>query len=272
MLSIVFSKDRPMQLDAFLRSQRKMASMEMTPGIVEQVIVYCSSHEAYQKGYDIVREQHQNNIWYPETEIKRDLLEIFSRFQEMKTVVFFCDDNIWINKWQWSLMVRECVFENPKILCYSLRMHPEIRRCYPMGNIVTPPPHFVHINETMNWYVWSWQGLRGDWGYPMSIDGHIFRMSDIFPYIMGMPYTNVNEIEMYMSQKPIDRPWMFCAGKSSILNVPLNRVQTTNPNIHMGVDPWQMNQYFLEGKRIIVEVLEGFENVSPHQEADVCIS
>jgi hypothetical protein len=72
-----------------------------------------------------------------------------------------------------------------------------------------------------------------------------------------------------MASNPLPLPKMICYDKSIIMNLPLNRVQDFNNNIHGDISEDYLNEQFLDGKRIDLEPIIGLENVSCHQEIPI---
>lgn len=258
--------DRAMQLDSLLRSMEKYYKNYNDDKII---IVYKYTNEQYKKGYEKVMNTYPNYYYFQETDIKQNMLDIFEDNKEQKYSVFFSDDNLWKDDFDSKTNVNFQAFEfDEQILCYTLRLHPRIKKCYPMGNIDTPPPKF---NDEP--YIWNWQGLSGDWGYPCSIDGHIFRTGIVHSMIKLLPYKNVNQIEAFMSMQhnilKNHYPKMVCSNKSAIMNLPWNRVQTNSPNINMDIDLNMLNEKYINGEIIDLDFYKGFDTISPHQEVEI---
>ena len=57
---------------------------------------------------------------------------------------------------------------DPEIACLSLRMCPRMDYSYALDTITGIPPF-------EDGTTWRWPEAEGDWGYPMSLDGHVFR-------------------------------------------------------------------------------------------------
>jgi hypothetical protein len=114
--------------------------------------------------------------------------------------------------------------------------------------------------------VFTWVGADGDYGYPMSLDGHIFRTEDIALYLKDGDYSNPNLLESIMAGSPIKRQKMICYNQSVIMNNPLNKVQTLNNNIHGNITAEVLNNKWLNGERIKLDTFVGFNNISCHQE------
>jgi GT2 family glycosyltransferase len=141
-------------------------------------------------------------------------------------------------------------------------------------NVNMDKPTFLHDN------IFNWIGQSADFGYPMSVDGHIFKTIDIFSLIENLDYYNPNTFEAQLNSKickndkcfiSIDnKSKMSCNKTSIIFNYPINRVQDTYKNKHAGsFHQKEMNQMYL--KHIEIDQ-KSFENIlprSPHEEVDL---
>ncbi|GBO52275.1 hypothetical protein APA_5365 [Pseudanabaena sp. lw0831] len=153
------------------------------------------------------------------------------------------------------------------ILCLSLRLSPQIKYCY-TSNIFSPPPSFE------NDLVWNWQEYpkNSDWGYPMSLDGHIFRTSEIYDLVVfNRAFNNPNTLETQLALRPLSSPQMICYAESKIVNIPANKVQNIYSNRHAQMsDLNDLNQQFLNGCRLSLKPILDTKNTSVHQEIPLC--
>jgi hypothetical protein len=151
------------------------------------------------------------------------------------------------------------------VLCLSLRLHPKLPYCY-----VTDKEQKIPKIEDG---VFDWTGANGDYGYPMSLDGHIFRTEDILPLLKIEKYANPNELEAWLSGYEFKffkkRPCMVCCEKSPVMNVPLNQVHEGWVNRHGRFPAKYLNDNFLKGFVISMDEIRGFKNKSCHQEVDI---
>jgi hypothetical protein len=255
---IVFSKDRPMQLELFIRSFNKYVK-DFDKYTVR--ILYTYSNDEYKKGYDkLISNDYYNIIFIKENNFKNDLINLFNPYE--KHSVFFVDDIVFKNPIDFYDNQME-IFENDKnIVCRSLRLNSNLTYCYAMGCNISRP-NFLENN------IFYWNGQQGDYGYPMSVDGHIFRTNEILPYVLYMDYRNPNSFEGNMATRPLNLPKMICYDKSIILNNPCNKVQINNPNNHGNITAEELNNKFLEGYIISLENFDNIENESCHKEMDL---
>ena len=134
-----------------------------------------------------------------------------------------------------------------------------ISHCYPM-NIDTPSPVF---NNGLK--IWEWKNYQGDWAYPFTVDGSIYRTSDFIDTIKVRPFDHPGSFENALLTSIPDRPKMICFDESKIINIPANRVGPY-PNRHGNESHYHMNQQYLSGQQISLKTFIGFKNISCHQE------
>jgi len=238
--SIVFSKNRPAQLELFLRTFSKY-----TNNMFRLNILYdCDT--IYNNSYQILIKEYYNFNWIKQNNFKQDLLNNIKE----KYCCFFVDDDVWINN-----LTENLELDNNTV-CISLRMHPNISYCY-SANFNTGK-NIIQNNK------WEWKGKSGDWGYPMSLDGHVFMSEDILPILNKLNYNNPNSLEYILSCNPINKNYMYCFEKPKIINIPYNRVQNVFINRSQNKDVLEMNDLFLEGLRLEEPILTNFN--SPHVE------
>jgi hypothetical protein len=255
---IVFSKDRAMQLELFIRSFNIYVK---NPDKYWIKILYTYSDDKFKNGYEkLISESNGDILWKKEENFKSDLINLINQYDAF--TVFFVDDIIFKNTIDFDDKQKEIFEQDNEILCRSLRLQPDLTHSYASKtNMVNPM--FLDNN------IYLWKGESGDYGYPMSVDGHIFRTNQIFPYVLNLPYTNPNSFEGNMAIRPINLPKMICYDKSIIINNPCNKVQTNNPNYHGIIDVRELNKKFLDGFIISLENIDGLKNNACHQEIDL---
>lgn len=261
---VVFSKDRSLQLELFIRSFNKYVIDSEKYSIN---VLYTFSDNDFKKGYDILIDEYSNIKFIKEDNFKLNLLNIINTLEDY--TVFFVDDNVFKNKIDFYDEQEKIFKDDLSILCRSLRLHPRLKRCYPMNLTYTKTPSFNKINNSL---IFDWRGQQGDYGYPMSLDGHIFRTNEILPYINNLNYNNPNSLEAILSINPnFTKKYMICYDKSIIVNNPCNIVQTNNSNLHGDQDSKKLNLDFISGKRISLSNIDGIDNISCHQEIKIIL-
>jgi len=257
---IIFSKDRAAQLELFIRSMKEFFK-EFNDHQIK--ILYKSSNYEFEKGYrKVISIHNDSNIqWRQEVQDFQKSLTSIIDFKD-KYSVFFVDDNVFKEPFSLEDKQFKIFSERKDILTLSLRLHPRLNYCYPARLKQVSPP--MDKDGVFNWF-----GKPGDFGYALSLDGHIFETRNIKYYFLNLRYNGPNDLESQMAMHPIPIPNMICYDKSKIMNLPLNKVQNYNNNVHGNVTAEFLNQKFLEGKRISLNNIRGFENYSCHQEIDI---
>jgi len=252
----IFSKDRACQLELLLRSMKKYFK-ECNQFRIS--ILYTYSNENFRRGYELTKQKHPEFNYIKEESFKNNLLSVID--ENKKYTTFFVDDNIF--KEPFSIEDNEFkLLENDSVVCLSLRLHPNLTYCYP-AKIQQRKP------ELIDECILPWVGKEGDFGYPMSVDGHIVRTSDIIDMLRLNGYSNPNSLEGGLAANPIRKPFMVMYQKSIIMNNPVNKVQNFNNNVFGDVSQEFINEQYLDGKIISMSNIDGFENISCHQEIEV---
>ena len=258
-----------MQLEACLRSFFLYAPKEF--GNV--LILWTSSKPEFKKGYEKVIKQYKKpNVSFVEEEptkssFKQNVQQGF--IDENPMSMFLVDDIIFKAPFSFDDLAFKTVLEDPEVLCLSLRLWIGIDYCYPTKMQI----RFPTLEHSNGFVKFNWKGAEGDWGYPMSIDGHVFKTPLLKKVVEVLDFHNPNGFEGAMSHMANlgflnHLPKMACyGGESKLLNIPANRVQDVVMNRHGNlITPEDLNTQFLQGKRINVEAYKGFPNRSPHIE------
>jgi FkbM family methyltransferase len=256
---IAFSKDRPAQLELLLRSMARFAPD------TDVAVVYTASDELYDRGYAIVRDDYPSVRWADEREdggFKAATLK-FAHAAGPR-LAFLVDDIVFTHPLELGAPGLRALDEDPAVLCCSLRLDSNKTYCYALDR-TTPVP--LDAGST----TWEWRGQDGDWGYPMSADGHVFRSEQIVPLLERLDYHNPNALEEQLSLNPIDLPRMTCVNPSRLVNVPDNRVQDTAPNRHAGNDPRELAEAFGAGRRLDLAPFDGLVTDAVHHEMPLAL-
>jgi hypothetical protein len=226
------------------------------------IIQYTFSTPEFENGYEKLKTIHSDSNLLYMKEIHPFQTSLLSQFNPNKPIsVFFVDDNVFKEPFSFEDKEFKTFLNRQDILTLSLRLHPRLNYCYPARIRQTAPP--------MTDGVFEWNGKLGDFGYPLSLDGHFYRTEHIGYYLYNLRYTGPNDLESQMAMRPMPIPRMICYDKSKIINLPLNKVQNFNNNVHGHITAEFLNQKFLEGKIISMNNIRSIDNTSCHQEIDI---
>ena len=236
---IVFSRNRPMQLQAWLDSVELHAR-----GFFNNVDVLYRADELYQPGYEMLKKRKPYVNFHEEQDFQSDLVGLF----KMDYTMMSADDDLFyrdINKGLFRAFT-------PDTAAFSLRLGKNINYCYPLDTPMTLP---VHADEG-EFMRWKWRGEDGDFGYPLSVVSHIFRTEQICELSSAVEYTSPNVYEGVL-QRQLQKlqPEMVSYQESRVFGVPANKVQTDNQNRNGVAHPYspeELNLRYLIGQKIDV--------------------
>lgn len=225
-------------------------------------LLYTASNSYYRRGYLMLERSHKNVNFIHENNFKSNLVDNLD--PDKKYTVFFVDDIVWKENFSIDCDELDIMDQDTDILCLSLRLDPNLTYCYAYNTEMDAPLFDKDLT-------WSWDGAEGDFGYPMSLDGHIYRTKDLLPLISKLHYHNPNTLEGRLSENPIKKNKMICLKKAPLFNIPINKVQNYNTNRHGNISAKYLNKMFLAGYRISLHTLIGFNNNACHQEVDISL-
>ncbi len=238
--AIIFSKDRPLQLQALLQSMHFHVS-----GLDGQVVLYHSSAARYETAYQNLRLKFPTVTFVHETSFRGDLLSLLKRVST-QWIFFLVDDIIFTD----AIDLRTLPTRVPAEAIVSLRLHPRVTYSYMMR---TPqePPDFVSITNDMLQFNWRLTGI--DWAYPLSVDGHIFDTKEI-RFLIGMcnfKAPNSLEASLQIFRKCVATTKIgICFQTPKLINFPVNRVQTEFENAAGDADVEKLLQFYSTGAEV----------------------
>lgn len=229
-MRIIFSKDRPAQLDLLLRSlDKQLAPVEKT------TVLYHASDHDYAAGYGAIARERPDLSWWGD-DFQRDLEMELTRAG--KTVTFLCDDDVLYRPI--DRMPQALLAAMPNLLTFSLRL--------------------AAVNP-----VWDWTLLDPvDHGYPGSIDGHVFRTEDVQRMIAGQTIGDPLALETVLAHRVSalagERPLMACYREQALVGVDVNSVAASGGIRKSGRSfpqpAEELNRRFLAGERISLDALD----------------
>ena len=212
---IVFSKDRPMQLHAYLES------LIWASGCQEEQI-YVLYREVSPVCYDKVKRYFPYVHWIVERKFIEQLQEIIAEADGY--IMFGCDDVVFMDKFDLQDMERY-IAANDNIFGFSLRL----------GNNIKPMPK--KIQKEGEYCTWSWENEQSHYGYPWELDCTLYRKSDITHIIEKAGGENIKSPN-YLESVPEENPKEYVSRKqlaayfdrSKAIVITVNRVQETHQN------------------------------------------
>lgn len=267
---IILSKDRPAQAHLCIESILKNSG-----GLFDTLTVLYDADNTYsQFGYDALGKAFPNVTLFGETNYYENVKELVDIRYGL--TAFFTDDDVMYNPIPVDRNVVYDIFDDYEDVlgCLSLRlgMNTVIQDPYIQSPTQPPSTGFHQKGELVFWR-WNDCPPYMNFGYPMSVDGHIFRTNELEQVIAQCRFTNPNQHEIAMSGKAnLIKPLMASFTKSVIVNTPINRVQSTCMNRAgetCGQNPADMIEKYLSGLKLDLNSFDGVPIVGCHQEVEL---
>jgi hypothetical protein len=215
MLSVVcFSKDRPLQLEAYLESLMYFGGIKP-----EHITVLVASSSGI--NYDGLIAQHPGINWVREKAFRDDLLQVLRGAENF--ILLGCDDVVFKEFFDANDCIRT-LQKDGDVFGFSLRLG---------ANLNFIPT----LDENDGIFTWSWREAKGEyWRYPWEVSASIYRRDFVIDYLTSRPdVTNPNRFEAYLADHIAKDgaeipPKLACFAESSSATITVNRVQDEYPN------------------------------------------
>lgn len=255
---IIFSYNRPMQLYSLMESLEKRITN------VRKIAAICRIEPQYESGYEIVSdrfpnlvivEQSQDN---PKGDFKPLLLDlIFGSFGDGADYILFAVDDIVVTD---EFDVKEGIVKLQETGAYGLyyRLAKHIDYCYMLKRHQGVPP-LQEVGD--GYFTWRFKDGRDDWAYPNTVDLTLYRKADIKEAFFTIDYTYPNDMEgLWHAQADLNKIGLCCT-RAKMVNIVLNLCNCAGGN---GYSPAKLNEVFLQGKKIDIDMFYRIQNTSPH--------
>ena len=275
--SIIFSKNRPLQLDLCLKSIK-----QNFPQSTQNIVIHNNSVE-FGKAHLQQKKEHPDVEFWQQTESL--FCDVWDAVNEAKNdyVCFFVDDCIVYNK----LFLEEINLQNLEkgvVSCISLRLGINICERSHDGHVFPDKPTTYGFSECGGWMIVNrTDNLYGSyWSYNLSVDGHIFKKSDMKDMVFELwkisQFKNLKQTPNEF-EGALQRFWtitpaaIVCPSQSAVVNSPNNKTQDSHNDNRSGdvydYDENVLLQKYEDGARINIEDID-FNNIKcPHTELDI---
>lgn len=169
--TIILSRDRAPELKLLIESIEKLA-----PDFNNIKVLYSYELEETKKGYQKLIEEAPKNIEFVNfLDLKEEMVKTLSEIDE-PYVVFFTDNNVFYREFQFNPIINYLNENQNEVFCFSLRLGKNITYCQRLS--ATNKMHDIK-DEGENIISWDWYKHYMDFGFPFSMNGHIFRTNEI---------------------------------------------------------------------------------------------
>lgn len=225
--SIVFSKDRAMQLHAFLKSYSTMVAGKGT-----MYILYTTSSERHARSYGVLKQifKEEDFVFIEEVDFRKQLIAICDN-STAKTIAFFVDDMIFIKEVDYKKILEIDALNNivslgrGKELDYSLVLQKNQQL-----------PDFVQKPDGFEYFKWDYTKEHNDWTYPLGVGGYFFDRDETVVMLKGIAFKAPNSLENNLQvYKPMFiHRYGVCMDQVACMAVQANLVQTESVNPVLG--------------------------------------
>jgi putative sugar O-methyltransferase len=264
-VSVLFSKDRAMQLDGTLKSFFLHCT---DAALIALKVLYTTSSPCHEDQYQRLQQDYHSVEFISETSFKSDLLSLLASTEQ---ILFLVDDNIFIRPFLIAPLAA-ALSQQPDLLGCSLRLGKNTTYCYMLNKPQTLPSFEPTGNGLLKY---DWTRAECDFGYPLELSSSLYRTADLLPLLKQVDFMNPNTLEASMdANKAVfqaRKPALLCFESSIAFCNPVNKVQTVFDN-KSGVDasysPDKIAELFNQGFRIDLAPFENFTPNSCHQEVN----
>ncbi len=226
---LIFSRDRPAQLDLLLTSIHRHANRLYASASC----VYRATTAEYRAGYHRVWQRHKWVQPLPEAGgFNVRVRQWLEPSRSGPTISFLVDDDVFFRD-------------------------------------ATAPERLPHSYRLPWSTTWGEHDPYSDEGYPISLDGNVYEKESLLDLFARAPrYNNPTQLEAGLDafRSAFAPPKLYSSGQS-LVGIPANRVSESSGMPHMGVDQRAMNLHWLAGCGINLDAtFDGVEVVAAHQD------
>lgn len=263
---VIFSKDRPLQLELLLESMLKNFKFG---GEYKVAVVYKYSSDTSRVCYE------QLSLFFPDVgfivqgkdTLRRSLRSAYKLINS-EYVCVMVDDCVVLRETDLGVVL-ECMKVGGEQTTFSLRLGENIKRSY-MNEREMSKPDDLLWNDVCDVGFWRWEQGKDDWGYKYSLDGNVFSSRLFFSAADALGNVSPNKLEAgLMTYYDTNKGLGYCFKESRLLNVPHNRVaEDYVDNKCMSKSSDEMLERYVSGDKIEIPKLDVRKWDSCHMEID----
>lgn len=271
--AIVFSKDRPLQLDGLLRS---LVVQVTDVSRLDVVVLWTVSSDEFEQRYEDLMEDWPSVHFVRETSFYGQLMDLITD-SSAPLIGFLVDDGLAVNpinlEWAWRALELQ-----DQVVGFSLRLGPNLektnqpieRQWWQMdqqnAHVVDPVESIVPFT-----LCYPWAKAQGAFNYRLEVSASLYRRSsllDWLPKLGGIDHPNSLENQMvFMPPEYVQHQPLLCMfERGAVLACPLNRVQSrAMRNEFSDMDTGLLSRVWDQGYRIDASVYNRYEYSSTHE-------
>lgn len=267
--AIIVSKDRACQLDALLQSIDKYA-----PGIFKAHIIYKSSNQSYQDGYNKMIEGriYYNTplAWWPEITFKSTILsavEFGQSYDNSLCCELLTDDSIYFRPFTFNDSTLKDFFNTHNCKSFAPRCGFNTQQQCHWAPIFQKKIEPVYEDENIIKWKFSEHDYGTDYGRPISLDGNIHPIDVLYESMINNQWNWCGGLDA-MNTEPF-QPYISSYKHSILTNIPANSTHgaiADNWGKHYAYSFEELNAMFLKGYRLDIDNIDFSNVIGGHQE------
>ena len=223
---LVFSKDRPLQLYALLKSYE-----EKVLHSTKLKVIYKASDSKIQTDYkELIKLVSSEKIDFIEEKDFYSQVLNWVKNNRADRLFFLTDDAIFID----NMDLNDSLNFNPLKELFCFRFGNDLDYCFAYDKKqVVPLFKSIIVNSYKNIVSWNWSVEdNNDWGYPLSVDGHIFYKNEIMILLENIHFNNPNSLEgnLQLYNEAFKSKKGVSYSNVKMINVPCNLTQNLIAN------------------------------------------
>jgi hypothetical protein len=270
--AIIFSKDRACQLELLLRSIDKNC-----PDLFDEIVIlwnfsnqhYIAGYQKLQEIYDLsdkhsfLCEDNQDTCL---DNFGDETVRLIKGSRDH--VCLLTDDTVFYRPFEFKgKFVDQFLQEEKSVFSLRLGYNTVIQNIHAQPKTYQPYLHFrLEEDGLLSWKPRDYNCLN-NYGYPFSIDGHIYNTEFLSSLVSQFTFNNTNQLEsrLFDYRHYVNKMYSFI--ESCCVNVPINNMSNfTVAGKFFPLSTKELNTAFLNGKKIRLEDVEKVKIKGCHQE------
>lgn len=249
---LIFSKDRPSQLEFLLRSIQLNTSENWNIGVLVKTT------NKYKNGYDVTRSLFPEVKFIEESHFRENMIEFFKNGFYTNACII-CDDCVFYRK----TPALDLDIELGYVFSQRMGLNSKIQNPH-NGQPLVVLNNYVESDKYIFWNPHDYNNLS-NWGYPFANDGNIYNRKQFLDLIQRFEWHNSNQLEGGLQQFRNEIVMMICRKTSSLICTLWNNVSTMTQIGHINFTCEYMNEMFLSGKRLSLDMFKEIDVIGAHQ-------
>jgi len=265
-VSLIFSKDRALQLRATIES---FVSMCQDFARADIYVLYRITSNRAKEQYDKLESEFPFIHFVYETVLADQIKVIIKNYD---FIFFQVDDNIFIRNFSIQEPIKY-IGDHEDVIGFSLRLGANISYCYMLRCSQRLP---IFSSAGNNVLKFNWTEQEYGYGYPLEVSGSIYRVMDILSYISVRNMPRLVMVEGYLNIHKRDfektKPCLLCYKRPVVFSLPINNTSGEVENRAgevVGYTVDELMEKFDQGLRINTSILQNFESISVQQEVPI---